>query len=62
MTRRSHPLGLGTEEDIADAALYLASDESKYVTGAPLIIDGGSMAIIGSLLIWFKKEPLKSGI
>jgi dihydroanticapsin dehydrogenase len=42
---KSHPLGLGTEEDIAYAALYLASDESKYMTGAPLIIDGGLTAI-----------------
>ena len=32
------------EEDIANAALYLASDESKYMTGAPLIIDGGFTA------------------
>ena len=40
----THPLGLGTEEDIAYAALYLASDESRYMTGAPLIIDGGFTA------------------
>ena len=41
---REHPLGLGTEEDIAYAAVYLASDESRYMTGAPLIIDGGYTA------------------
>jgi len=41
---REHPLGLGTEEDVAYAALYLASDESRYMTGAPLIIDGGYTA------------------
>ncbi len=36
------PLGeLGTVEDIANAALYFASDESRYVTGAELVIDGG---------------------
>ncbi len=44
MLKNDHPLGLGTEEDIANAALYLASDESKYMTGAPLIIDGGFTA------------------
>lgn len=40
----AHPLGLGTEEDVAYAAVYLASDESKYMTGSPLIIDGGMTA------------------
>ncbi len=32
---------LGTPEEIAAAALYLASDDAAFVTGAPLIIDGG---------------------
>ncbi|MHC4886397.1 MAG: SDR family NAD(P)-dependent oxidoreductase [Planctomycetota bacterium] len=38
------PLGrLGTPADIASAALFLASDESSWMTGSSLIIDGGGM-------------------
>ena len=40
-----HPIGrLGQPDDIANAALFLASDEAGFVTGAPLIVDGGYTA------------------
>ena len=38
----SIPLGrLGTPRDVANAALFLASDEASYITGTAIIIDGG---------------------
>jgi 3alpha(or 20beta)-hydroxysteroid dehydrogenase len=39
------PLGrVGTPEDVASLALFLASDESSYLSGAEIVIDGGSAA------------------
>ena len=37
------PLGRGVPSDIAGAALYLASDDSRYVTGTYLLVDGGML-------------------
>lgn len=38
----THPIGhRGEPEDIAYGVLYLASDESKFVLGSELVIDGG---------------------
>ena len=40
-----HPIGeIGNADDIANAALYLASDESSFSTGSELVIDGGYTA------------------
>jgi NAD(P)-dependent dehydrogenase (short-subunit alcohol dehydrogenase family) len=43
---RQVPLGrIGAPSDIANAALYLASDESRFMTGAELKLDGGISAM-----------------
>jgi len=36
-----YPLGFGKPEDIANAAIYMLSDASRWVTGATLVMDGG---------------------
>ena len=43
------PLGakMGTGWDIAHAALFLVSDEAKFITGVILPVDGGQSAKIG---------------
>lgn len=41
----NQPLGrVGTPEDMAKAVLFLASDDAGYITGTPLMVDGGVMA------------------
>lgn len=42
----NHPMGrIGRPEDIADTILYLASDESSYISGSTIIADGGSRTV-----------------
>lgn len=45
LTRGNPMRRLGEVDDVAWAALYLASDESRYVTAAELRIDGGASAV-----------------
>ena len=35
---------LGTGEDIANAVVFLASDEASFITGTSLVVDGGMLA------------------
>ncbi|PYV45206.1 MAG: short-chain dehydrogenase, partial [Acidobacteria bacterium] len=40
-----HPIGRGgTPEEVAQAAVYLASDQSAWMTGSQLTLDGGYTA------------------
>ena len=36
-----HPLGIGSVEDVSNLAMFLLSDEAKWITGSNIIIDGG---------------------
>lgn len=42
----SHPVGrFGSAEDVAAAAVFLASDEAGFISGATLVVDGGRSAL-----------------
>lgn len=43
--RARHLLGLGTPDDIANAAIFLLSDASRWITGTDLVMDGGVVLV-----------------
>ena len=42
MLDKMQPLAPGTMEDVANTALFLASDMSAYITGQTIMVDGGA--------------------
>jgi len=47
MVKAGIPFGrLGTPEEVADAAVWLASRRARWVTGASLVVDGGQSKAI----------------
>lgn len=46
MVEHAAPLGrIGQVDDVANLILFLASDESKFITGSELVVDGGLTAV-----------------
>lgn len=61
-----YPVGrIGQPEDVANAVLFLASDEASFITGVDLVVDGGLTSLAASALLstrirtWWGRPPIQ---
>lgn len=66
LNREAYPLGrVGTPDDVANAALFLVSDEASFITGVDLVVDGGLTSLAASALLstrirtWWGRPPIQ---
>lgn len=66
LNRECYPVGrVGEPEDVANAVLFLASDEASFITGVDLVVDGGLTSLAASALLstrirtWWGRAPIE---